>query len=109
MDYWLDLFKMVELKEIMRQKDDLSFAKVLNFFRTREIKEQTNLLLEYFREGPIEALHVFSTNEEVNRHNLTMLRRSCQDLIELNSQDYKKGQNIEKTNTEKQTLDKIKK
>lgn len=47
-------------------------------------------MLECIREGPIDALHVFSTNEEVNIHNLTMLRRSCKDLIELNSHDYKK-------------------
>lgn len=53
-------------------------------------EQQTNLLVECIREGPIDALHVFSTNEEVNTYNLTMLRSSCQDLIEVNSQDYKK-------------------
>lgn len=95
MDYWLNLFKMIELKEIMRQRDDLSFAMVLNSFRTREKKEnlteeQTNLLLECIREGPIDALHVFSTNAEVNTYNLTMLRRSCKDLIEIESLDYNK-------------------
>lgn len=95
MDYWLNLFKMIELKEIMRQRDDLSFAMVLNSFRTREKKEnlteeQTNLLLECIREGPIDALHVFSTNAEVNTYNLTMLRRSCKDLIEIDSLDYNK-------------------
>lgn len=40
MDYWLNLFKMIELKEIMRQRDDLSFAMVLNSFRTREKKRK---------------------------------------------------------------------
>lgn len=113
MDYWLDLFKLVELKEIMRQKDDLSFAKVLNSFRTREKKEQlteeqTNLLLECIREGPIDALHVFSTNEDVNRHNLTMLRRSCQDLIELNSQNYKKDKTSGKLTPRNKPLTKSK-
>jgi len=30
---WRDLFHVVELKEIMRQKDDLSFAQLLNRVR----------------------------------------------------------------------------
>lgn len=101
MDYWLDLFKMIELKEIMRQNNDISFAKVLNALRTREKKEklteqQTNLLVECIREGPIDALHVFSTNAEVNTYNLIMLRSSCQDLIEVNSQDYRKDKTLGK-------------
>lgn len=94
-DYWLDLFKVIELKDIMRQRDDLSFAEVLNSFRIRErdeqlTQQQSNLLQECIREGPEDALHVFSTNEEVNAFNLTMLKRSCKDLLEINAQDYKK-------------------
>ncbi|XP_056004163.1 uncharacterized protein LOC130049939 [Ostrea edulis] len=94
-DYWLDLFKVIELKGIMRQRDDLSFAEVLNSLRVRErdeqlTQQQSNLLQECIREGPEDVLHVFSTNEEVNAFNLTMLKRSCDDLLEINAQDYRK-------------------
>ncbi|XP_061185136.1 uncharacterized protein LOC133193183 [Saccostrea echinata] len=95
LDYWLDLFKVIELKGIMRQRDDLSFAEVLNSLRVRErdqplTQEQTTMLEDCIREGPEDVLHVFSTNEEVNTFNLTMLKRSCEDLLEINAQDYKK-------------------
>ena len=33
--YWTPHFNIVELTEIMRQKDDASFAKMLNRLRTR--------------------------------------------------------------------------
>nr|XP_034322337.1 uncharacterized protein LOC117688395 [Crassostrea gigas] len=95
MDYWLDLFKIIELKEIMRQKEDLSFAEVLNSLRVKErdeplTQEQSTMLQDCIREGPEDVLHVFSTNEEVNTFNLTMLNKSCEDLLEINAQDYKK-------------------
>nr|XP_034326027.1 uncharacterized protein LOC105328140 [Crassostrea gigas] len=95
MDYWLDLFKIIELKQIMRQKEDLSFAEVLNSLRVRErdepfTQEQSTMLQDCIREGPEDVLHVFSTNEEVNTFNLTMLNKSCEDLLEINAQDYKK-------------------
>lgn len=94
-DYWIDLFKVIELKEIMRQKGDLSFAKILNSLRVRERNEpltqqQSNCLENCIREGPEDVLHVFSTNEEVNTFNLSMLRRTCEDLLEIDAQDFKK-------------------
>ncbi|XP_062609593.1 uncharacterized protein LOC134271404 [Saccostrea cucullata] len=95
MDYWLDLFKVIELKEIMRQRDDLCFAEVLNSLRVRErneplTEEQRSLLDDCIREGPEDVLHVFSTNEEVNTFNLSMLKKSCEDLLEIDAEDYKK-------------------
>lgn len=95
MDYWIDLFKIIELKEIMRQKGDLSFAKILNSLRVREkndplTQQQSNFLENCIREGPEDVLHVFSTNEEVNTFNLSMLRRTCEDLLEIDAQDFKK-------------------
>ncbi|XP_052681371.1 uncharacterized protein LOC128162243 [Crassostrea angulata] len=95
MDYWLDLFKVIELKEIMRQREDLSFAGVLNSLRVRQkdeplTQEQRTMLEECIREGPEDVLHVFSTNEEVNTFNLTMLKKTCEDLLEINAKDYKK-------------------
>ncbi|XP_062572298.1 uncharacterized protein LOC134234263 [Saccostrea cucullata] len=95
MDYWHELFKVIELKGIMRQKEDLSFAEVLNSLRVRERDEpltqpQKAMLEDCIREGPEDVLHVFSTNEEVNTFNLSMLKKSCEDLLEIEAQDYKK-------------------
>ncbi|XP_052692014.1 uncharacterized protein LOC128170074 [Crassostrea angulata] len=95
MDYWIDLFKFIELKEIMRQKEDLSFAKILNSLRVREkndplTQQQSDFLENCIREGPDDVLHVYSTNEEVNTFNLSMLRRTCEDLLEIDAQDFKK-------------------
>lgn len=95
MDYWIYFFKVIELKEIMRQKGDLSFAKILNSLRVREkdeplTQQQSHFLENCIREGPEDVLHVFSTNEEVNTFNLSMLRRSCENLLEIDAQDFKK-------------------
>ncbi|XP_062614203.1 uncharacterized protein LOC134275940 [Saccostrea cucullata] len=94
-DHWLDLFKVVELSEIMRQREDISFAIALNSLRSREIKEpleyETNSILkECVREGPNDVLHVYATNDEVNAYNLTMLRRTCEDIVEIDAQDFTK-------------------
>lgn len=94
-DYWVDLFKVVELTEIMRQRQDIPFAEALNTLRTRDIKQpledQTNSILhECIREGPDDVLHVYATNDEVNAYNLTMLRKKCEDLVEIIAQDFTK-------------------
>lgn len=56
-DYWVGLFKLVDLTDIMKQREDIQFARVLNTLRTREMKqsldEQTKCILhEYLQEGP---------------------------------------------------------
>eukprot|EP00105_Crassostrea_gigas_P011512 XP_011427210.1 PREDICTED: uncharacterized protein LOC105328139 [Crassostrea gigas] len=102
-DYWVDLFKEVELTEIMRQREDIPFAQALNTLRTREIKqpleEQTNSILkECIREGPDDVLHVYATNDEVNAFNLIMLKKKCEDLVEINAQDFTKDKTTGKLN-----------
>ncbi|XP_061168811.1 uncharacterized protein LOC133178060 [Saccostrea echinata] len=94
-DYWLDFFKVIELKEIMRQKKDMSFAELLNSLRVRQtnepLTEEQSLMLERcIREGPEDVLHVFCTNEEVYTFNLLMLRKTCEDFLEINAEDYTK-------------------
>ncbi|XP_052713814.1 uncharacterized protein LOC128187408 [Crassostrea angulata] len=94
-DHWQELFKVVELSEIMRQKQDIPFAEVLNSLRTRELQEPlTNetlsMLHECVREGPDDVLHVYATNDEVNNYNLKMLRNSCDNFVEINAQDFEK-------------------
>lgn len=90
MDYWLDLFKIIELKEIMRQREDLAFAEILRERDEPFTQEQSTMLQDCIREGPEDVLHVFSTNEDVNTFNLTMLNKSCEDLLEINAKDFKK-------------------
>ncbi|XP_062614313.1 uncharacterized protein LOC134276047 [Saccostrea cucullata] len=94
-DHWLDLFKVVELSEIMRQREDIPFATALNSLRSREIKEPLeyetdSILKECEREGPHDVLHVYATNDEVNAYNLTMLRGTCEDIVEIDAQDFTK-------------------
>ncbi|XP_062618494.1 uncharacterized protein LOC134280069 [Saccostrea cucullata] len=94
-DHWLDFFKVVELSEIMRQREDIPFATALNSLRCREVKEpleyDTNSILkECVREGPDDVLHVYATNDEVNAYNLIMLRGTCEDIVEIDAQDFTK-------------------
>ncbi|XP_062569582.1 uncharacterized protein LOC134231612 [Saccostrea cucullata] len=94
-DYWLDFFKIVELEEIMRQRDDVAFATVLNSLRIRTIEEPLSeeaktMLKECIRDGPDEVLHVYPTNEEANEYNLKMLQTSSEELIEISAEDYQK-------------------
>ncbi|XP_062609537.1 uncharacterized protein LOC134271330 [Saccostrea cucullata] len=100
-DYWVDFFKVVELTEIMRQRQDIPFATALNSLRTRDAKqvleeETTSILNDCVREGPEHVLHVYATNEEVNGYNLTMLRRTCNDLVEIDAQDFIKDRSTGK-------------
>jgi hypothetical protein len=94
-DYWLDFFKIVELDEIMRQREDVAFAAVLNLLRIRTSEEPISdealaTLQERIREGPDDVLHVYSTNEEANEYNLKMLNGSCEELLEVDAKDYQK-------------------
>lgn len=94
-DFWTEFFKLVELTEVMQQSEDLKFSEMLNRIRTRTKEEILEpALIEDFREcirqGPDAVLHVFATNDEVNDYNLSMLKRNCVDLIEINAKDYQK-------------------
>ncbi|XP_062613488.1 uncharacterized protein LOC134275232 [Saccostrea cucullata] len=94
-DYWVDFFKVVELTEIMRQREDIPFATALNSLRTRVVKqaledETASILNDCVREGADDVLHVYATNEEVNDYNLSMLRKTCEDMIEIDAQDFTK-------------------
>ncbi|XP_062618486.1 uncharacterized protein LOC134280065 [Saccostrea cucullata] len=95
-DYWRDFFQVVELGEIMRQREDIPFAAALNSLRIREADQQLSteaqaMIHDCIREGPEDVLHVYPTNEEVNNYNLSMLRKSCDDLIEINAKDFQKN------------------
>ena len=94
-DHWKELFSIVQLNEIMRQREDLLFAEMLNTMRTRTSdmsfpKEVRDMLIECTREGPPDVLHVYATNKEVNKYNIDMLKSVCSDYREILAKDFKK-------------------
>ena len=76
---WKELFTMYELVDIMRQKDDLAFAQLLNRLRLNEMTEedkqklQTRVVDRETGDYPKDALHLFAQNCFVDQHNDTIL------------------------------------
>ena len=70
---WKDHFSMYELIDIMRQRDDLEFARLLNRLRLNEMTEDDKTMLQtryvdrYTGDYPKDALHPFAENACVNR------------------------------------------
>ena len=77
---WKDLFKLYELVDIMRQKDDLQFAHLLNRLRLNALTEkdqdtlQTRLVSPESKDYQKDLLHLFAENAGVDRHNNEILR-----------------------------------
>ena len=78
--YLWEKFSFVELTEIMRQKDDLNFARALTNFANCCLTEDcinlfTNRIIQKdsIENLPIKCIHLFSTNASVNAHNETVL------------------------------------
>ncbi|XP_062580740.1 uncharacterized protein LOC134242656 [Saccostrea cucullata] len=92
---WNDLFTIVELDEIMRQREDGSFAELLNRLRVKKgsetlLESDKQSLQQCIREGPREALHIFSTNEEINEYNNKMIFEVCSEPKLIEAEDYVK-------------------
>ena len=74
-NFWKEHFKMYELVDIMRQRDDLEFARVLTRVRLNEMTEdnkamlQTRYVVRVAGDYPKNALHLFAENACVNEHN----------------------------------------
>ena len=72
-------FRLLELSEIMRQKDDLLFAKALgNLVAGKLDNAQKALLMSRRvcpRDIPEDVIHLFHTNQEVNDFNEEALRK----------------------------------
>ena len=72
---WKELFKMYELVDIMRQKDVLNFAHLLDRLRLNEMTEedknklQTRIVDRDTCDYPKDALHLFAENLFMNKHN----------------------------------------
>ena len=104
-------FRLIELTEIMRQRDDLLFAQTLqSLARGKLTDEQKSLLqsrLVSLDQVPQDALHLFETNQAVSAFNSETLRKmqtdgatslamdTCQgdasDTVKANFLDYVKG------------------
>ena len=65
------VFKMIELTQIMRQRDDLAFTQLLNRVRTASHTEediqciQSRKITSGVENYPSEALHIFAENAPV--------------------------------------------
>ena len=84
---WKDYFRLYELIDIMRQKDDTDFAQLLNRLRQNELTDDKNELKKhsisphmtnYLKEAP----HLFTENKFVDRQNENFFkqivrRKSC--------------------------------
>ncbi|XP_050416438.1 uncharacterized protein LOC126830171 isoform X1 [Patella vulgata] len=95
---WQNNFKIVELKDIMRQKDDLTFAQALNRIRTKQKGESLSPKdVDLLKSREIEdydenVLHIFATNALVDEHNTKMLRKLCDRLIRIDANDFSKDE-----------------
>ena len=76
---WKEHFRMFELTDIMRQKDDLQFAEMLNRLRHNQLTEEDRNLIESHKisqnspDYPKEAQHLFTQNKYVNDFNKNMI------------------------------------
>ncbi|XP_044169485.1 uncharacterized protein LOC114973474 [Acropora millepora] len=74
-------FKMIELTEIMRQKDDKQFAELLNRIRTGTQTEadiqciQSRSITHSASNYPHDALHIWAENKPVDEYNATRLNQ----------------------------------
>ena len=73
------MFSIYELNEIMRQKDDLQFARALNNLANDKLNESDIALFnsrcfqEKYISVPNSAIHLFPYNELVDKHNIHIL------------------------------------
>ncbi|XP_078596399.1 uncharacterized protein LOC144873191 isoform X1 [Branchiostoma floridae x Branchiostoma japonicum] len=101
-DLWNPIFEVVELEEIMRQKDDAAFANLLNRMRVKRKKDKlsdeddktlsSRVLSTDFASNdyPKDALHIFSTNKAVVDYNDKMLNLRCSDVTCFEASDFVK-------------------
>ena len=87
------MFTVIELTEIMRQKDDQHFTELLNRFRTAS---QTQDDINYINSKsvspstdnyPSDALHIWAKNDPVNAHNDKRLEQLSTPLFVLTATD----------------------
>ena len=89
---------MITLTEIMRQKDDVAFADMLNRIWVKQKADELSqadrdLLSQAITEQarcPTEVLHIFPTNKLVDEHNSATLSLFHSNIITINADDFQK-------------------
>lgn len=82
---------MIELDEIMPQREDRMFAEMLNRLRTATHTEEDICTLKSRIISPLseiyphDALHIFATRNDVDHHNAQMLSKQTEEKIEISS------------------------
>ena len=72
---WKDHFKIYELVDIMRQRDDLKFAQLLNSLRLNVLTEEDKddlrkrVVDRNSSEYPRDVVHLFAEKEKMYKHN----------------------------------------
>ena len=101
------VFKMIELTQIMRQKDDQSFIQLLNRVRTGTQTEddiriiQSRSITTDDPSYPSDALHIWAENTPVDGHNKKKLEELPGSLYILKAKDQYP------TNVRKQDIDRV--
>ena len=90
LDLW-HKFKMAELTEVMRQRDDYQLINILNKIREGQIDEDVELTLKsrFFNKlsYPENAVHIFAENKPVEQHNEIQLYKIANELVRIQSID----------------------
>ena len=88
-----NVFKIIELTEIMRQKNDKAFTELLNRVRTASHTEddikviQSRCISPSDSNYPTDALHIWAENSPVNEHNQIKLKTIEAPLFILKAKD----------------------
>ncbi|XP_063435688.1 uncharacterized protein LOC134716608 [Mytilus trossulus] len=106
---WNDLFSVVELDEVMRQREDSLFAQLLNRLRVKQNNyplksSDQEMLKECIDSGPDEALHIYATNNEINMYNNEMIMKLSSEPKLIEAQDFEKDKTTGKLTKRRQNF-----
>ena len=93
---WQTHFRILELHEIQRQKEDQTFAAVLNRIRTGDQTEDDLSLLKSRAiqpssdAYPVDSTHIFAYNKQVNEHNIARLHALPEPHFTFKAKDSKR-------------------
>ena len=97
---WKDHFKMYELVDIMRQKDDLKFAQLLNRLRLNEMTEEDKndlrkrVVDRNSGEYPRDAVHLFAEKAGMYKHNENIMNGIDGEKVDIPCHDTVASANI---------------
>ncbi|XP_072232324.1 uncharacterized protein [Leuresthes tenuis] len=89
---WDNNFEVAELTEVLRQ-ENADFAEMLNRLRVHKKNECLSardvLALKQRETGEGSTdIHIYATNAEVDKYNITRLQEHCPDAISIDAQDF---------------------